>query len=156
VAFSRDDFEAAERYWRQALEIRERLTPDSLALALNLSELGRATLNRGDLEAAEGYHRRALEVRRRLAPDGPLVAVSLVFLGIVAYKRGDLQGAEAYQLGALAIYERLTPGSLNVAGTLNTSVTSPTTAATSTRRNGTGARRWRSRSASPRAASTSR
>jgi CHAT domain-containing protein/Tfp pilus assembly protein PilF len=116
VAYSRGDLQAAQGYYSQALEITERLAPDSLNLATALNNLGSISASRGDLQAAQDYHSRALEIRERLAPDSLSVASSLNNLGSVA---SNLQAAQDYYSRALIIFERLAPDSLDVALSLS-------------------------------------
>ena len=119
IADMRGDPRAVESYFLRALEIRERLAPDSLALAASLNNLGIAARGRGNLQAAEEYYERSLEIKERLAPNSLGVAASLNNLGIIADMRGDPGAAESYFLLTLEIRERLAPNSLAVAASLN-------------------------------------
>ena len=118
VASERGDQQAAQDYHSHALSIRERLAPDSLAVAFSLGNLGDVALERGDQQAAQDYHSRALSIREHLAPDSLDVANSLNNLGVVAYYRGDQQAAQDYYSRALSIRERLAPDSLDIAESL--------------------------------------
>ena len=119
VTYYRGNLRAAQDYFIRALNIQERLAPDSLDVAGSLNNLGAVARDRGDLNAAHDYHTRALTIRERLAPDSLALADSLNNLGIIAYERGDLTATHNYFTRALKIYERLAPDSLVVAGSLN-------------------------------------
>ena len=119
VCLQRGQPAKAEGYFRQALEIRQELLPDSLALAISLSEIGSLAANRGNPDQAENYFRQALEIRQRLAPGSLAVAASLSDVGSIVQVRGDLAQAEKYFRQALAIRQRLAPGSLGTAGSLH-------------------------------------
>ncbi|MBI2301369.1 MAG: CHAT domain-containing protein [Armatimonadetes bacterium] len=119
AAACQGDATAAEDFHRHALAIRERLAPESLAVASSLNNLGAVALGRGDLDAAELDHRHALAIRERLAPGSLDLAASLHNLGLLARNRGDLAAAEDLYRRALAIKDRLAPDSLEVTSTLN-------------------------------------
>ena len=120
VAIDLSDLAAAQNYHSRALDIRNRLAPDSLDTAASVHGLGAVAFSRGDLPVAQEHFGRALAVRERLAPESLQVAESLHALGYVAYRRGDLSAAEAAYTRALGIRERLAPDSLDVSGSLNT------------------------------------
>ncbi|HVR27504.1 MAG TPA: tetratricopeptide repeat protein [Candidatus Polarisedimenticolia bacterium] len=109
----------AEEYFRQALEIRQKFLPDSLALAISLSRMGDLNANRGDPEQAERYFRQALEIRQTVAPGSLVVATSLSNIGSVVQILGNWAQAEKYFRQALAIQQQLAPASLPVAGSLH-------------------------------------
>jgi len=112
-------FDEAAKEHEKALAIREKIAPESLAVAASLNNLGLVIHDRGDLGAAREYYQRALTIREDLAPESLDLAVSLNNLGVLAYDRGDLAGAEAYYKRSLAIKEKLEPGSLAVAMSFN-------------------------------------
>jgi CHAT domain-containing protein/Tfp pilus assembly protein PilF len=119
LAFERqNDLLKAEAAYREALRIREQLSPATLAVAANLTTLGAVTIGRGDLSAAEESFTKALALRETLAPDSLVVAAALSNLGTVARSRGDLSAAEALHKRALAIQETIAPESVQVANTL--------------------------------------
>jgi len=99
----------------EALGIRERLAPGSLAEAVSLNSLGNVAIGQGDWAIARERHLKALAIRERLAPDSLDVAMSLNNLGTAARHQGDLAAAREYHVKALEIKERLAPGSLDVA-----------------------------------------
>jgi len=108
----------AEGVCRSAVERLEGLAPDSLPLAVSLTNLGNVTWSQGDARGARGYHLHALAIREVKAPGSLDVAATLSNLGIAAYSQGDLAGAQEHFLRALAIDEAKAPGSLDVAATL--------------------------------------
>jgi CHAT domain-containing protein/Flp pilus assembly protein TadD len=110
--------ENAEEYERRALAIREKMSPDSLAVALSFRNLGKIARIRGDLAAADNYYQQALTIGERLAPSSLETARFLIGLGYVARDRGDFATSEQYYKRALAIMEKQAPGSLNHAETL--------------------------------------
>ena len=114
VAHTRGDLEAGQHYHERALAIRERITPDSLAVADSLNSLGNSHFRRGDLSAAENFYSRALAIRERLAPNSLAVAGSFNNLGNIANNRADLAAAHDFYRRAVAIQEREAPESLNV------------------------------------------
>jgi len=111
----RSDWGNAEKYYRQALEIREKLAPGSLAVAANFYDLGVIAWSRRDVAKAEEYYLQALQIRQRLAPGSLDFAASIDSLGSLAWSRDDLATAEEYYRQALEIRQRLAPGSLAVA-----------------------------------------
>ena len=112
-------FDVAKKEQEEALAIREKIAPVSLAVAASLSNLGMVVETSGDFAAAEGYYQRSLAIREKLAPESLDFAKSLNNLSIVAGKRGDLEAAEAFQKRSLAIFQKLAPESLYVAASLN-------------------------------------
>lgn len=91
----------AEEYFTQTLVIRQELLPDSLALAISLSEIGSLASNRGDPDQAEKYFRQALEIRERLATGSLAFAASLSNVGSIVQVRGDLAtGREVFPSSA--------------------------------------------------------
>ena len=119
LAFFRSDYDASADYHHRALSIRERLAPDSLAVAGSLNDLGGVARVRSDLEGAERYYARGLAIRERLAPNSLVTATSLNNMGLLARERGDLAAAYDYESRGLAIGEALAPGSREVAVILN-------------------------------------
>ncbi len=107
----------AQKAMRDALAIRQRLDPDSLAAAQALFDLARVT-EYLDPEY-EPAARRALEIRERLAPGSGVEAASLGALARAYSERGDLRTGRNLQQRALAIHEKLDPGSRTVATTLS-------------------------------------
>ncbi len=100
---------------RQALSIRERSVPDSLAVAYCLHEL--ASVMRDETAEYKAINRRSLVIREKLAPGSRNEAASLINLSAFANKNGDSRAAIDLTLRALAINQALEPGSRTVAGT---------------------------------------
>jgi CHAT domain-containing protein len=121
IMLERRNLAAAEAYFEQALIIRSKLAPDSLAMAKSLGDMGTVTrYPRGDnFSRAEEYYDQALAIQTRLAPNGVAVASTLNNLGIIAWQRGDLVESERDLHRALDIENRLAPHSLLIADSLN-------------------------------------
>jgi CHAT domain-containing protein/tetratricopeptide (TPR) repeat protein len=119
VCLHQANLESAEQYFLQALEIRQRLRPGSLAVAASFAKLGNVISNRGDPDRAEEYFRNALEIRQSFAPGGLRVADSLINLGMVEFARGRLAEAERFLRQALTIQRQLAPRSLSEALSLH-------------------------------------
>ncbi|MCP4547133.1 MAG: tetratricopeptide repeat protein [bacterium] len=115
----RNELEAAEDAYVSALEIRQKLNPESLGVAYSLTNVGSVTRARGELDRAHDYHLRALQIREKLAPQSLANATSLNNLGVVSWARGELDRAHDYYLQALQIQEQLAPQNLVVAASLN-------------------------------------
>ena len=109
----------AKDYFEYALQIRQRLAPDSIEIAATLSKLGNIAEADGDLSAAEEFFLKALDIRRRLLPGSLSYAASLSALASLAGASGNLAQAEEYYRQALEIKLGLIPGSLGVARSLD-------------------------------------
>jgi CHAT domain-containing protein/tetratricopeptide (TPR) repeat protein len=116
---NQNDTLKADAAFRKALQIREKISQDSLTVASSLARLGAVALARGDVAAAQELHNRALTIRQKLAPGSLAVADSLTAAGLVTRNRGDLAAAEALHRESLAIFEKRAPESLAVATVLN-------------------------------------
>ena len=115
----REELAAAQTYLGQALQLLEKdLSPDSLAVASVLTNLGNIARQRGNTVLSEQYYRQALATQHAQAPDSPAEANSFQSLAQLARQRGDLQEAESDFRRALAIQEQKTPVSGARAGTL--------------------------------------
>jgi tetratricopeptide (TPR) repeat protein len=99
---------AAERYFKEALTIRERvLGPASPQTATTLHNLGRVRSLQNDFHRAAQYYERSLAVREQsLGPDHPHTARSLVPIADLRLMSGDLVGARDCYRRVVAIYER--------------------------------------------------
>lgn len=102
-------FEEALRLYNETVAIRERLAPDTWALAASLNNVGNAQAELGDHAAAEAIYRRALEIAERVAPEGPRTGAHLNNLAIEVRIRGDLAQAQALLERARAMEERQAP-----------------------------------------------
>lgn len=118
IAWTRGDFDLAEKHHRQALEIKHPLAPNSRSLADSYNNLGLIALNREQLDQAEAYHQKALAIRQVKVPDSTLLAASWLNLGIVSQYRGDRVKAETYFLKAVEITERHAPHSSSLTDAL--------------------------------------
>jgi tetratricopeptide (TPR) repeat protein len=106
VAHEQRDFDTAERWYRKALEIKERLGNERHA-ASTYHQLGALAEYRRDFDAAEGLFRKSLEISERLGIEHG-TAMAYHHLGIVAQERHDFDGAESWYLKSLEVNERLT------------------------------------------------
>jgi CHAT domain-containing protein len=103
-------------HYTEALDLFERLTPDSLDVAVVLNNLGQIT---DDLDLGKAYQTRALALWERLDPDSLLVAHGLNIMAGWAVSEGDISGARAYYHQSYELRLRLAPESLVVAESLN-------------------------------------
>jgi tetratricopeptide (TPR) repeat protein len=109
------DFERAERYYQNALELYPEGGVAEAGIRTNLGNLAQL---RGDFETAEATLRKALDLRLALQPGSPAVASSYHNLGVALRKLGQLEAAAAMLEKALAIKEESVPESLLTATTL--------------------------------------
>ncbi len=95
----------AEKYFREALALRDQLGDESGDLVFNLNNLATVLMYRGRYEEAEGLYRRGLEIRQRLpgSDEENRVSASLRSLGAVLLARGDFAAAETPLREALEI-----------------------------------------------------
>jgi CHAT domain-containing protein len=112
LAVRRHDLAEAQTDFTQALELLEgSLSPDSLAVAGVLANLGDVARMRGDLASAQQYQAKVLAIRDKVAPEAPAQASTLQALAGLARQRGELAEAEGLYRRALAIQERRVPDS---------------------------------------------
>ena len=104
-----DDLTSAVNYAKQALEIRERLAPASLAVASSYLTLSSVADARSDHVSDEDYCRKALSIMELLVPGSLTEAHALVNLSVATAMRGDFARAEELQRRALTIRERFAP-----------------------------------------------
>ena len=105
VAEERNQFDAAEGWYKKALEIKERLGLERDA-ASGYHQLGRVAEERNRFDAAEEWYRKALEIKERLGLERD-AATDYHQLGTVAQERNQLDAAEGWYKKALEIFERL-------------------------------------------------
>ena len=105
LAQARGDYDEAERQYRRALDIFERLG-DQASAATGYHNLGILAQRRGDYDEAERLYGRALDIRERLG-DQAGMADSYGQLGRLANDRGDYDEAERQYRRALDIFKRL-------------------------------------------------
>jgi CHAT domain-containing protein/Tfp pilus assembly protein PilF len=101
--------------YHEAVELLERLVPNSDDHGNAVNNLGTMYWRRGDLRAAADLLTRAHRIHEQLAPDSLSVAMTLNNLGNIASDRGRLAESEDYYRRALAAYRRLAPDSLDEA-----------------------------------------
>lgn len=109
------DLVKAEDYLRQALDIREKLEPDSGEVAQSLLNMNMIAIERGDLAGGEAWGQRSLLIYSKLNPGGSGATAVLNNLGEIAVRRGELESADNYYLAALRIQEKSSPDSPVVA-----------------------------------------
>ncbi len=101
----RDDFDAAEEWYRKSLEIEERLGNER-GTASTYHQLGTVAGKRGDFDAAEEWSRKSLEIKERLG-DERGAATTYHQRGWMAEERLDFDAAEEWFRKSLEIKERL-------------------------------------------------
>lgn len=106
-----------ESYYLEALEIRQRVDPDSMATALLWHNLGNLRRSLGAYQEAVTAFSRASGIHQRLAPAGPEAALTMVAMGDVQNQSGRLDAAEGSYYRALAIQEALAPAGFDVSST---------------------------------------
>lgn len=113
------DLDTAEAWYRQALEIQEKIDPESLAAAGTLNNLAGVLVDRGDLVTARTYYDRAYRIYEKRSPESLDFAAILVNLAALSNDLGDLEAAEGLARRALLIQERWAPRSLSAAASLS-------------------------------------
>jgi len=103
--YSLGDLDKAERMYRKALKIDERLGRQEGVAAAH-GNLGGISITREDLDEAERMLRKALEIDERLGRQED-VAGAYINLGLIFIKRGNLDEAEQMLRKALEINECL-------------------------------------------------
>jgi CHAT domain-containing protein/tetratricopeptide (TPR) repeat protein len=114
-----NEYQLAEKAYSSALEIRQKLKPQSLGGAVDLNHLGETAGDTGNLNLAHDHFHRALELSEHFAPQSLLVAKALNNLGVEVRLRGVLDRAQDLFLRALAIRKNLAPLSEDTAESLN-------------------------------------
>jgi predicted ATPase len=92
--FTHDDVDGAERYWREAFELR-RGQDDPVELGASLSRLASVAWRRGDLDRAIAYHNQALPLFERAGAES-LILTELHWLGDAFRDRGDYDEGERF------------------------------------------------------------
>jgi predicted ATPase len=90
--YTHDDVDAAERFWREGLELR-RVQDDPHELGAALSWLASIAWRRGDFDGAIAYHKQALPLLEQAGAEA-LLLTELHWLGDAYRDRGDLDEAE--------------------------------------------------------------
>jgi CHAT domain-containing protein/Flp pilus assembly protein TadD len=104
----------AEKYYRQALAIWQRLAPGDLSEVRILTRLGEIASAKGDSAQAEEDYRHALELGYKKAPETAELATIFSQLGYLRIYDAPCKGAEYFQK-AVAIYKKLDPNGLTLA-----------------------------------------
>jgi len=118
LAWSRDDFDAADHHFRQSLQWRQQLAPGRMITCSALNNVANVAFMRGDFDTADRHYRQALALVEQLTPQARLHGNLLSNLGLIARRRGDLTEAERLFEEALAVRRAEDAESLAVAGTL--------------------------------------
>jgi tetratricopeptide (TPR) repeat protein len=106
----RAQYAEAERLYRQALAIFERVSLDRSYAANSWHGLGEALYLRGQTGEAEKYYRNALELRKQTLGAGHVsVAQSEAALGRLLSEHGSAEEAERLLRDALEIYGKTLP-----------------------------------------------
>ena len=92
IEYWRRNFDAAEKWYRKALEIEERIG-DEHSAARTYHYLSSVAKGRGDFESAEKWLWKSIHIREKQGDD---IGASDCYhqLGLIAYGRGDLDAAE--------------------------------------------------------------
>ncbi|MBN2431111.1 MAG: CHAT domain-containing protein [Acidobacteria bacterium] len=118
LAWSRDDFDAADHHFRRSLQWRQQLAPGRMITCSALNNVANVAFMRGDFETADRHYSQALALVEQLTPQARLHGNLLSNLGLIARRRGDLAEAERLFERALAVRRAEDAESLAVAGTL--------------------------------------
>lgn len=114
------DYPNANHSFRRALDIFEKVMPDTLEAATVLHNQALLYSRLGDYENAKTSEQHALVIRKALAPDDSDMASSLHTMASIHYKEGDYKQAELLHKRALAIREQtLPPDHADIAHSLN-------------------------------------
>ncbi|MBV9926428.1 MAG: tetratricopeptide repeat protein [Acidobacteria bacterium] len=101
-----EDYSAAIAAYREAVELRRALNPESDDLAISLNDLAGAEQRTGNLDAAERYYREALRIAG-VIHDREGIAIYTSNLAELALTREDWPGAEALACDALTLSDTL-------------------------------------------------
>ena len=103
---SQNDPDAAERYYRRAMDIREHINPETLDVSYSLANLASIAHARGKQSEAVEYEKRAVAMGRKSCPNSWCVAQLLNDLGTLVYEQGELTESERYLREAVAVREK--------------------------------------------------
>lgn len=113
----RNDMSSAQKYEEQALEQARGESPENLAVATSLMNLGSIQYLTGDRAGSQKNYQQAFDLCQKLAPESLPAARSLNGLGLAVYYQGHLAKSIDYQMQALAIQQKVNPDGPEVAGT---------------------------------------
>lgn len=113
---ARQYYSMAKDYSTRAVEIGQRVAPDSATLSKSLQWLGYSEQGLSNFGAAREDFLAALRIQKTLTPSGSMRQVSILNdLGNLNEDQKDLAAAHEYYAEALTISERLVPGSSQLA-----------------------------------------
>jgi CHAT domain-containing protein/Tfp pilus assembly protein PilF len=115
----RGEPDLARARYLQAVELRRRVSPDSLALAASCVDVAALASSRGQFDEAEQFYREALSIRERLVPASTEVSNALNGLGTLALRRGNLAEAARLYDQALGLRQKSEAGTVGIAILLN-------------------------------------
>jgi tetratricopeptide (TPR) repeat protein len=104
--FDQGNLTSAAAYHHRALDIQEKLTPESLHVSNSLVSLAKVARAQGNRTLAVEYDRRALVLGQKSCPNSFCVPGILNDLGELAYEQADLAGSESYLRQAVDIREK--------------------------------------------------
>ncbi len=119
LAWERWDWDAAEIYYRRALDRYGEDISADLVMATLLYRLAEVAMQRVDIPAAEPFYRKAATIQERLAPNSLDLARSYDGLGAAARLRNDFETAEQYLSRSLEIKETAAVGTPTMIETLH-------------------------------------
>jgi CHAT domain-containing protein/tetratricopeptide (TPR) repeat protein len=122
-AFAPQDLQLAQDFAARAVEIVQRLSPDSAPLVSSLLNLGEAEQMDNDpkkADSARGHFLAALQIQKKLTPGGSdMEADLLTNLGIIEEGLSNFTLAHQYLDEAVAIAEKLNPASFQFSRSLS-------------------------------------
>ncbi|MEM8865333.1 MAG: tetratricopeptide repeat protein [Planctomycetota bacterium] len=104
VAYRQGDYDAAEQWYRKALDVEEK-NRDEHAIAYTCHLLSRVANGRGDFKRAEKWLHKAIQISEKLGDDADASA-NYHQLGTIAYQREDFDAAEQWYRKSLEIDEQ--------------------------------------------------
>jgi len=116
LAHHRGQPEKAAALGREALAIRTRLAPGSIAQGKSFASMGLYANERGDLAEAEKMFGRAIEIFTLIEPGGINLARTFHNLGNISYQRGDFAKADDLYRKSLSLYLMIDRVGFNTAG----------------------------------------
>jgi CHAT domain-containing protein/tetratricopeptide (TPR) repeat protein len=112
-------FEPAKRYLTRAVEMGQRVAPDSSLLAESLRLLGRVESDANETVAAQQHYLTALVIDKKHAPSGSLLQVKILRnIGFLELERTDFARAHEHFAESVAMAERMVPESADLRASL--------------------------------------
>ena len=108
ILYSKGDYDRALRYYRKALEIREKsFGSEHTGVASTLNNIGNVFFRLREYEKALEYYRKSQVIKEKvLGSEHPLVALSLNNIGMVFAEQGEYERALESYYETLAIWEK--------------------------------------------------